>query len=126
MHSARQVIGPKKTVLDSLVRVSRRGFARTSPAAYSLTGSGLATYTLFAGVVGLAAILAIVTLVFSGAGPLHDVAGLVQRLLLLAILFPCRTILAARPPTLAIEAPRSAGHHRQLPLTPDRLHVGRI
>jgi hypothetical protein len=41
-------------------------------------------------------VLATIALVFSGAGPLHDVGGLVQRLAPLAVFFPCRLLLPAR------------------------------
>jgi hypothetical protein len=41
-------------------------------------------------------VLATIALVFSDAGPLHDVGGLVQRLTPLAVFFPCRLLLPAR------------------------------
>jgi hypothetical protein len=54
-------------------------------------GIPLAGNTLTAGVLGV-----VIVLVFSDAGPLHDVGGLVQRLTLLAVFFPCRLLLPAR------------------------------
>jgi hypothetical membrane protein len=57
---------------------------------------GLARYTLVAGVVGIAGVVVSVTLVFPEGAPLAAWAGLVQRILILAVLFPCRIALAAR------------------------------
>jgi hypothetical protein len=56
----------------------------------------LAGNTLAAGVLGVVIVLATIVLVFSDAGPLHDVGGPVQRLTLLAVFFPCRLLLPAR------------------------------
>ena len=39
--------------------------------------------------------------VFPDDGPLHDWAGLIQRITILAVLFPCRIILATRLLTVA-------------------------
>ena len=61
-----------------------------------MSGSGLAGYTLVAGVVGIAGVVVSVTLVFPEDAPLAAWAGLVQRILILAALFPCRIALAAR------------------------------
>jgi hypothetical protein len=57
---------------------------------------GLATYTLGSGLVLLA--LAVVGMVFvrPDAAPLHDWAGLHQRIMVLAVLFPCRVALGVR------------------------------
>ena len=57
---------------------------------------GLATYTLGSGLVLLT--LAVVGAVFvrPDAAPLHDWAGLVQRIMVLAVLFPCRIALGVR------------------------------
>jgi hypothetical membrane protein len=57
---------------------------------------GLATYTLGSGLVLLT--LAVVGAVFvrPDAAPLHDWAGLVQRIMILAVLFPCRIALGVR------------------------------
>jgi hypothetical membrane protein len=57
---------------------------------------GLATYTLGSGLVLLA--LAVVGMVFvrPDAAPLHDWAGLHQRVVVLAVLFPCRIALGVR------------------------------
>ena len=56
----------------------------------------LAGYTLLAGVVAIAGVVVSVTLVFRDGAPLADWGGLVQRVLILAVLFPCRVALAAR------------------------------
>lgn len=56
----------------------------------------LATYTLAAGVVALAGVVVNGALVIPESAPLHDWAGLVQRVLILAVLFPCRVTLAFR------------------------------
>jgi hypothetical protein len=56
----------------------------------------LAGNTLTAGVLGVVIVLATIVLVFSDAGPLHDVGGLVQRLTPLAVFVPCRLLLPAR------------------------------
>jgi hypothetical protein len=67
------------------------------PARARSTLASLAGNTLAAGVLGLASIvLATIALVFSDAGPLHDVGGLVQRLTPLAVFFLCRLLLSAR------------------------------
>lgn len=57
---------------------------------------GLAGYTLGSGLVLLA--LAVVGAVFvrPDAAPLHDWAGLVQRIMIVAVLFPCRITLGVR------------------------------
>jgi hypothetical membrane protein len=57
---------------------------------------GLARYTLGSGLVLLA--LAVVGMVFvrPDAAPLHDWAGLNQRIVILAVLFPCRIALGVR------------------------------
>jgi len=56
----------------------------------------LAPYTLGAGIAGIVGVVVSVTLVFPDGAPLADWAGLVQRVLILAVLFPCRIALAAR------------------------------
>lgn len=57
---------------------------------------GLAAYTLAAGI--SAAIGAVVTVlsVIPDNAPLHEWAGMVQRVIILAILFPCRVVLSIR------------------------------
>ncbi len=57
---------------------------------------GLAPYTLGSGLVLLT--LAVMGAVFvrPDAAPLHDWAGLVQRIMILAVLFPCRVALGVR------------------------------
>jgi len=40
----------------------------------------------------------VIVLVFSDAGPLHDVGRLVQRLTLLAVFFPCRAAVGPAAP----------------------------
>lgn len=56
----------------------------------------LARVTLVAGAAALVGFLLTGALVMPEDGPLHEWAGLVQRLLLLAVLFPCRLLLAVR------------------------------
>lgn len=54
----------------------------------------LAAYTLTAGALGLAGFILMGVLVIPDGAPLHEWAGLLQRIIVLAILFPCRLILA--------------------------------
>jgi len=56
----------------------------------------LATYTLTAGIVAVAGFLAGGALFMPDDAPLHDWAGLYQRALVLAVLFPCRILLSLR------------------------------
>ena len=56
----------------------------------------LATYTLAAGTIALASVVFMVALVMPEDAPLHAWAGLAQRALVLAVLFPCRVALGAR------------------------------
>jgi len=56
----------------------------------------IATYTLAAGIVALAGSVAMRVLAVPDDAPLHDWTGLVQRLLVLAVLFPCRIVLSLR------------------------------
>jgi hypothetical membrane protein len=56
----------------------------------------LATYALAAGVVALAGGVITNVLVRPDDAPLHDFAGLVQRLVILVALFPCRIALSLR------------------------------
>ena len=58
--------------------------------------SGLATYTLVAGITALVGFVAAGVLVMPDDAPLHDWAGLVQRALILLVLFPCRVVLSFR------------------------------
>lgn len=62
---------------------------------------GIATYTLVAGCLALAGFAAIGALVMPDDAPLHDLAGLMQRALILAIIFPCRIVLSVRVLTTA-------------------------
>lgn len=55
----------------------------------------LSTYTLATGIAGLAGFVAMGSLVIPDDAPLHDVAGLAQRALLLVVL-PCRVVLSLR------------------------------
>jgi hypothetical membrane protein len=57
---------------------------------------GLATYTLIAGIVALVAFAIGGTLVVPDNAPLHDWLGLYQRLVLLAVIFPCRIVLSLK------------------------------
>jgi hypothetical membrane protein len=54
----------------------------------------LATYTLTAGAAALVWFILTGVLVMPVGAPLHEWAGLVQRIVVLAILFPCRLVLA--------------------------------
>jgi hypothetical protein len=56
----------------------------------------LSAYTLAAGIAAAIGVAITVVLVIPDAAPLHDWAGLVQRLIILAIVFPCRVILSFR------------------------------
>jgi hypothetical protein len=56
----------------------------------------LATYTLAAGAVALAGVVTMAAFVPPDEAPLHAWAGLAQRVLILAVLFPCRVALGAR------------------------------
>lgn len=56
----------------------------------------LATYTLAAGAAALAGGLVMNVLVRPDQASLHDFAGLVQRLVILVVLFPCRIVLSLR------------------------------
>ncbi len=54
----------------------------------------LATYTLTAGIVALVGFLAGGPLFMPDDAPLHDWAGLYQRVVVLAVVFPCRVVLS--------------------------------
>ena len=56
----------------------------------------LATYSLAAGVAGLLGFVAMGILVMPDDAPLHEWAGLAQRMLILLVLFPCRVVLSMR------------------------------
>jgi len=56
----------------------------------------IAAYTLAAGLVALAGSVAMRVLAVPDHAPLHDWTGLVQRVLVLAVLFPCRIVLSLR------------------------------
>jgi hypothetical membrane protein len=56
----------------------------------------IASYTLLAGIVALVGFVVGGTLVVPDSAPLHDWAGLYQRLLMLAVIFPCRLVLSLR------------------------------
>ncbi|WP_159944342.1 MULTISPECIES: DUF998 domain-containing protein [unclassified Nocardiopsis] len=58
--------------------------------------NNLAAYSAVAGAVALAAFVLQVVFVLPEGAPLHDWAGLAQRLVLLLVLFPCRIALSAR------------------------------
>jgi hypothetical membrane protein len=57
---------------------------------------GLAVYTLAAGIAVVAGGIVMNALVIPDDASLHDVAGLVQRLIILVVLFPCRIALSWR------------------------------
>lgn len=56
----------------------------------------LARPTLTAGALSVAVVVVVLALVLPEGGPLHHLAGLVQRALLLLLFFPCRIALSAR------------------------------
>jgi hypothetical membrane protein len=58
--------------------------------------SGVATYTLVAGIIALGGFVAGGVLVVPDDAPLHQSAGLIQRALILLVIFPCRVILSLR------------------------------
>ena len=72
-----------------LVAVSRR-----------LTGDprwrGIATYTLGCGLLALAGFVLLGVLAMPDDAPLHEWAGLAQRIVILAVLFPARIVLSVR------------------------------
>lgn len=61
----------------------------------------LSPYTLACGVLALLAFAGMGTLVIPDDAPLHDWAGLVQRLLIVLVIFPCRVVLSLRLLALA-------------------------
>jgi hypothetical membrane protein len=63
--------------------------------------SGIATYTLAAGITAFAGFLAVGALVAPDDAPLHQWAGLAQRTLILLVLFPCRIVVSLRLRRLA-------------------------
>jgi hypothetical protein len=58
--------------------------------------SDLSSYAAVAGVIAVAGFVVMGTLVIPDDAPLHEYAGLGQRLLILVVVFPCRIALAAR------------------------------
>jgi hypothetical membrane protein len=72
-----------------LIVVSRR-------LAHDPRWQSIARYTLVAGIVALAGFAVGGALVVPDAAPLHDWVGLYQRLIILAVIFPCRIVLSLR------------------------------
>ncbi|CAN5881426.1 hypothetical protein BH23ACT12_BH23ACT12_06350 [soil metagenome] len=56
----------------------------------------IAMYTLVAGAVALAGFILMGRFVMPDRAPLHDFAGLAQRMLILFVVFPCRIVLSFR------------------------------
>ena len=56
----------------------------------------LSAYTLVTGIAMVAAAVVMMTLVVPDDAPLHDQAGLAQRIIVVALLFPCRMVMAGR------------------------------
>lgn len=56
----------------------------------------IARYTLVAGIVAVAGFVLTGALVIPDDAPLHDLAGLVQRALIMLVVFPARIVLSAR------------------------------
>jgi len=67
----------------------------------------LSTHALITGTTMVAAAAVMMTLVIPDDAPLHDKAGLAQRLIVLALLFPCRMVMAGR--LLAVARGRVTG-----------------
>ena len=84
----------------ALILLSRR--MRHDPA-----WRGLSTYTFVVGLAMVGAAALMMTLVVPDGAPLHDQAGLAQRLIVLALLFPCRMVMAGR--LLAVARGRVTG-----------------
>lgn len=57
---------------------------------------GIATYATVAGLVGLGCFVLLGRFAIPDGAPLHDVAGLLQRLTILLVTFPCLVTIAAR------------------------------
>jgi len=57
---------------------------------------GLAGYTLACGVAAVAGFFVLGGLAIPDGAPLHDWAGLAQRIVVLGVLFPCRVLLSVR------------------------------
>jgi hypothetical membrane protein len=68
---------------------------------------GVAAYTLVAGLTALAGFVVAAAAVMPDDAPLHDYAGLYQRVLILTVLFPARVVLARR--LLQVSRGRLAG-----------------
>jgi hypothetical protein len=79
----------------------------------------LVRYTFVSGLVLVALDIMTFALVFPDDGPLHDWAGLIQRITILAVLFPCRIVLAVRLLTIAGDQ-RRRGSDRTQPDDPTR------
>ena len=64
----------------------------------ALAGRGIQRLMMIlaAGVIGLLGFVAMGVLVLPDTAPLHEWAGLVQRVLILLVLFPCRVVLSLR------------------------------
>ena len=56
----------------------------------------VSTYTLVAGLAMVASTVVMMGFVIPDDAPLHDQAGLAQRIIVLALLFPCRMVMAGR------------------------------
>jgi hypothetical membrane protein len=56
----------------------------------------VSTYTAACGVLALVSVVAFVRLVLPDGAPLHDYAGLFQRMIILLVTFPCLVTLAVR------------------------------
>jgi hypothetical protein len=78
-------------LISPLALILLAGRMRRDPAWASLAG-----YTLVSGLVLVALDIMTVALVFPDDGLLHQWAGLIQRITILAVLFPCRVVLAVR------------------------------
>ncbi len=76
----------------------------------------IATYTLTCGGLALAGFVVMGVLVMPNDAPLHDWAGLAQRLLIILVLFPCRIVLSLKLLQVAGPAPSNALRPRSRPL----------
>jgi hypothetical protein len=80
---------PARALTPLFVVVSRR-------LAHDPQWQSIARYTMLAGIVASAGFAVGGALVVPETAPLHDWVGLYQRLIILAVIFPCRIVLSLR------------------------------
>jgi hypothetical membrane protein len=64
--------------------------------AYDDRWTSLSRYVLVSGIVAVGGFVTLGVLAIPDDAPLHDIAGLLQRIVILAVLFPCRVVLSYR------------------------------